>query len=248
MSAQADNCSTKDPDFNPGEYCAKIERTKNGNRMKIHDISRTTSPQTLTWEGTEQGFSMHWAEQIGVKGAVCNVSVFTNGTHTGTHLDAPLHFVPGGATVEMLDVNVLVGQAQVVEIYGRDQITAADLERAQIAPGTERVLLKTDNTRLGRLHDSVFHKDYVGIAPSGAQWLVTQGVRLVGVDYLSVGPYGDINAETHQILLGAGVVVVETLVLDEIKAGTYTLLALPPKFAELEGSPCRCLLIEGELK
>ena len=216
--------------------------------MKIYDITLTTSPWTLTWEGTEQGLSVKWAETMGTVGAACNLSVFTLGTHTGTHLDAPLHFVPGGATVEALDVNVLVGPAQVVEVYERDRITAADLAQAGIAPGTERVLFKTDNTRLGRLHDGVFHPDYVGVAPSGAEWLVTHGVRLVGVDYLSVGPYGPVNVETHRILLGAGVVVVETLVLDEVNAGAYTLVALPPKFAGLEGSPCRCLLIEGKLE
>ena len=216
--------------------------------MKIHDITLTTSPWTLTWEGTEQGFSVKWAETLGAAGAACNLSVFTLGTHTGTHLDAPRHFVPGGATVEALDVNVLVGPAQVVEVYERDRITAADLAQAGIVPGTERVLFKTDNTRLGRLRDGIFHKDYVGIAPGGAEWLVTHGVRLVGVDYLSVGPYGASNVETHRILLGAGVVVVETLVLDEVNAGAYTLVALPPKFAGLEGSPCRCLLIEGKVE
>lgn len=215
--------------------------------MKIHDITLTTSPRTLTWEGTEQGFSMQWAERLGEQGGGCNLSVLTNGTHTGTHLDAPLHFVPGGASVESLDINVLVGPAQVVEVYGRDRITAADLAQAGIMPGTSRILFKTDNTRLGRLRDGVFHPNYVGIAPSGAEWLVTHGVRLVGVDYLSVGPYGPANVETHRILLGAGVVVVETLVLDEVDAGVFTLLALPPKFAGLEGSPCRCLLIEGKL-
>ena len=216
--------------------------------MKIYDITLTTSPWTLTWEGTEQGLSVKWAETMGTVGAACNLSVFTLGTHTGTHLDAPRHFMPGGATVEALDVNVLVGPAQVVEVYERDRITAADLAQAGIAPGTERVLFKTDNTRLGRLRDGVFHPDYVGVAPSGAEWLVTHGVRLVGVDYLSVGPYGPVNVETHRILLGAGVVVVETLVLDEVNAGAYTLVALPPKFAGLEGSPCRCLLIEGKLE
>ena len=216
--------------------------------MKIHDISLTTSPQTLTWEGTEQGFSMHWAAQIGEPGAVCNLSVFTEGTHTGTHLDAPLHFVAGGNSVEALDLNVLIGPAQVAEINGRDQITAADLEIAGIERGTERILLKTDNTRLARLGDGVFHKDYVGIAPSGAQWLVTHGVRLIGVDYLSVGPYGPVNVETHRILLGAGLVVVESLVLKDISPGRYTLAVLPPKFEGLEGSPCRAVLIEGELQ
>ncbi len=216
--------------------------------MKIHDITLTTSPRTLTWEGTEQGFSVHWTETLGVAGAVCNLSVLTDGSHTGTHMDAPLHFVPGGATIEALDVNILVGPALVVEVYGRGQVTAADLMQANIGGGTERVLFKTDNTRLGRLHDGVFHKDYVGIAPSAAEWLVTRGVRLVGVDYLSVGPYGPVNVETHRILLGAGVVVVETLVLDDVGAGAYTLVALPPKFAGLEGSPCRCLLIEGKME
>ncbi len=215
--------------------------------MKIHDISLTTSPKTVTWEGTEQGFSMRWAAQIGEPDAVCNLSVFTEGTHTGTHLDAPLHFVADGNSVESLDLNVLVGPAQVVEIFGRDQITAADLEGAGIAPQTERVLLKTDNTRLGRKGDGVFHKDYVGLAPSGAQWLVARGVRLVGIDYLSIGPYGPVNVETHRIVLGAGMVVVESLVLDDIKAGEYTLIALPPKFGGLEGSPCRALLVEGKI-
>ena len=218
--------------------------------MIIHDISLTTSPQTLTWEGKEQGYSLEWMAQIGEGpgSSPCNVSIATLGMHTGTHLDAPLHFVPGGNTVAGLDVQTLVGPAQVVQIYGRESITGADLEGANIPPGTERVLLKTDNTRLGRLHKKEFDTQYVGVAPSGAHWLVTHGVKLVGVDYLSVGPYGAVNVETHRILLGAGMVVVETLVLDAINAGEYTLLALPPKFADAEGSPCRVLLVEGTFK
>jgi arylformamidase len=216
--------------------------------MIIHDISLTVSPKTVTWDGTEQGFSAHWAAKIGQHNAECNVSVLTAGTHTGTHLDAPLHFVPGGLSVDALDMNTLVGKTEVVEIYGCSLITAADLERVNFAPKAERVLLKTDNTRFGRLHDDVFHKDYTGLAPSGAEWLVHRGVHLVGIDYLSIGPYGPVNTETHKILLGAGVVVLESLVLEKIEPGEYTLLALPPKFAGLEGSPCRCLLIEGSIQ
>jgi len=215
--------------------------------MKIHDISMTTTPETVTWDGTETGFSIHWNTRMSDPGAVCNVSVLTDGAHTGTHLDAPLHFIANGGTVEMLDVNVLVGPAQVVELYGRDTITAADFDGVEIVPGTERILIKTDNTRLSRKGDGVFHEDYVGIDPSGAQWLVSHGVRLIGVDYLSVGPYGPVNIETHRILLGAGLVIVETLVLDNIAPGSYTLIALPPKFQGLEGSPCRALLLEGTL-
>lgn len=212
--------------------------------MIIHDISVTTSPRSVTWEGKERGYSLAWDVQIGPDSA-CNVSTITDGAHTGTHLDAPLHFVAGGPSVEALDVQTLVGPAQVVEIYGRAVITAADLEAAGIAPGAERVLLKTANSRRRLLSDVEFHPDYVGVAPDAARWLVAQGVRLVGVDYLSVGPYGDANVETHRILLGAGVVVVETLRLEEVGPGGYLLAALPPKFEGAEGSPCRVVLIEG---
>lgn len=212
--------------------------------MKIHDISITTSPQTLTWEGTETGFSVAWT-QTTAAGAVCSLSVISDGVHTGTHLDAPLHFVTGGKTIEMLDIDTLVGPCQVVEVYGREAVTAADCAAAGIAPGTKRVLFKTDNTRRRLLSDPQFHPEYVGIAPSAAQWLVTEGIVLVGMDYLSVGPYGDANVETHYVLLGAGVVVVETLMLEGIAPGPYFLAALPPKFAGLEGSPCRVVLMEG---
>ena len=215
--------------------------------MKIHDISLTVTEKTVTWDNTEQGFSKQWTSELGNPGEICNVSVLTTGTHTGTHLDAPLHFIPGGKSVDALDLDILVGPAQVVEIFGRDQVTSADLQGAGILPGMQRVLLKTDNTRLGRKDSPIFDEGYVGLAPSGAQWLVTHGVRLVGIDYLSIGPYGPMNTETHRIVLGAGIVVVETLVLDDIAPGMYTLIALPPKFQGLEGSPCRALLIEGEI-
>ncbi len=212
--------------------------------MKIHDISITTSPQTVTWDGTETGFSVDWT-QTTAAGAACSLSVITDGVHTGTHLDAPLHFVTGGSTVEKLSLDTLVGPCQVVEVFGRDAVTAADCLAAGIAAGTKRVLFKTDNSRRRLLSSARFHPDYVGIAPSAAQWLVTAGVLLVGMDYLSVGPYGDANVETHRVLLGAGVVVVEALMLETVAPGTYFLAALPPKFAGLEGSPCRVALIEG---
>ncbi len=215
--------------------------------MIIHDISLTVTPQMVTWDGTEQGFSARWTDQIGVKGASSSQSVLTTGAHTGTHVDAPLHFVPGGLTTDALDLSTLVGPAEVLEIYGRSPVTAADLEHANLAPKAERVLLKTDNTRFRRLHDPKFHTDYTGLAPSAAEWLVHHGIRLVGVDYLSVGPYGPVNTETHKILLGAGVVVLESLALDKIAVGEYLLIALPPKFAGLEASPCRCVLVEGGL-
>jgi arylformamidase len=210
----------------------------------IHDISITTTAKIVTWEGHEAGFEHTWMSQIG-PGSVANVSRLMVGGHTGTHLDAPLHFVAGGRTVDELDLNMLAGPAQLIALYDRPQITSADLERAQVHPETRRLLVKTDNTRRGLLQDPAFHRDYVAIAPSGAEWLVANGIVLIGVDYLSVGPYGPDNVETHQIVLGAGMVVVESLSLALVDPGVYFFAALPPKFAEIEGSPCRAILIEG---
>lgn len=213
--------------------------------MIIHDISMTVTPKTITGGGAERRFSVKSVSEIGAQGLGANLSVLTVGAHTGTHLETPLHFVPGGLSVETLTLETLVGPAEVVQIYGRNPITAADLEHTNLPPKTERVLLKTDNTRFLRLKDPEFYKDYTGLAPSGAEWLIRRGVRLVGIDYLSIGPYGPVNTETHRILLGAGMVVVEALLLDKIQPGEYLFMALPPKFAGLEASPCRCLLIEG---
>ena len=216
--------------------------------MIIHDISLMVTPQTITGAGLERRFSARQVSETGPGGMGATISVLTVGAHTGTHLEAPSHFVPGGLSMDSVDLSVLIGPAEVVRIYGRSVITAADLEHANIPAQTERVLLQTDNTRFRRLQDGVFHQDYAGLAPSGAEWLVHHGARLVGIDYLSIGPYGPVNTETHRILLGAGVVIAESLVLDKIPPGEYTLLALPPKFSGLEASPCRCLLVEGELR
>jgi arylformamidase len=212
--------------------------------MKIHDISIVTSPETLTWEGTETGYSHAFTLKMS-EGAVCNLSVITDGVHCGTHLDSPLHFIDGGPTVDALDLNDMIGPAVVVEIASDGNVTGEDLDRAGIPAGTKRLILKTENTRRKRLGDGVFHYDYSGLAPSGATWLVEHGIRLVGIDYLSIGPYGDENPVTHKILLGAGLVIVETLDLTKVTPGLYFLVALCPKLAGVEGSPCRAVLIEG---
>ncbi len=209
--------------------------------MTIHDISLTATPGMVTWENAEPALSLRWDSVIGA-GSACNTSFLHGGSHTGTHLDAPLHFMPGGGCVPDLDLQTLIGPARVVEVFGHAQITAAALDAAAIPAGTERLLFKTDNTRRGLLHDPQFHPEYVGVAPDAALWLVGRGVRLVGVDYLSVGPYGPANVETHRTLLDAGVVVVEGLVLTDIAPGAYLFAALPPKVAGAEGSPCRAVL------
>jgi arylformamidase len=209
--------------------------------MKFYDISLTITPDMVTWENAEEALSLRWDTVIGAD-STCNVSSFQGGSHAGTHLDAPLHFIAGGDSVPDLDLQTLIGPATVVEIFGSPQITATNLNEAAIPPGTIRVLFKTDNTRRGLLDDPQFHPEYVAVAPDAAEWLVEHGVDLVGIDYLSVGPYGPQNTKTHQTLLGAGVIVVEGLALADIPPGDYMLAVLPPKIAGAEGSPCRAVL------
>jgi arylformamidase len=211
--------------------------------MVIHDISLAVSPKTITWDGVELGFSPLWTCRIG-PGSDCNVSMWTVGAHTGTHVDAPLHFVANGGDIAGLDLNTLVGPTQVVEILGTQEITPDDLDAAGIGEDIVRVIFKTDNTQRRLVHDTKFHADYTGVGSEAAAWLVAHGVKLVGVDYLSVGVYGEKNTKVHQTLLGAGVVILETLSLDGVAPGRYLLAALPPKIADIEGSPCRAILIE----
>lgn len=211
--------------------------------MIIHDISVTATPSTVTWEGTEQGHAVTWLAEIG-PASVAALSAQSFGSHTGTHLDAPRHFIPGGRTTDQIDINALVGPAELVEIAG-NSVSVEELEKADLPIDTRRLLFKTSNTHRRLLADPQFHNDYVGIDPAAAQWMVDRGIVLVGIDYLSIGPYGSANIDTHRILLGAGVVAVEGLLLSDVAPGRYFLAALPPKFAGVEGMPCRVILIEG---
>lgn len=213
--------------------------------MPIHDITFPITPGMVTWNDSEAGCLLDWVVQIDGE-SPCNVSTVTLGSHLGTHLDAPLHFIAGGATVETLDLNRLIGACLVVELpdLAQPNITAADLEKAAIPAGARRLLFKTSNSRRRFLEDSRFHREFVAIAPDAARWLVARGVELVGVDYLSVGSAVDgTGVETHQILLSAGVIAVEGLYLSDIQPGLFRLICLPLRVAGAEGGPVRAVLI-----
>lgn len=216
--------------------------------MPIHDITFPITCDMVTWNDAEAGCALEWVLQIEEGGSPCNVSTVSLGSHLGTHLDAPLHFIAGGATVETLDLNRLIGACLVVELPDLPQlnITAADLDKAHIPVATKRVLFKTSNSRRRFLEDRKFHREFVAIAPDAASWLVAHGIELVGVDYLSVGSAVDgTGTETHRILLGAGVVAVEGLYLCDISPGLYQLICLPLKITGAEGGPVRAVLISG---
>lgn len=209
--------------------------------MKIHDISLGISPGMVVWPNNP-GVELERVNRI-EDGANSNVSRLALGVHTGTHLDAPVHFVPGATGVEALPLEVLIGRCLVVHLPRTRRITATDLSAAGIAANTRRLLIKTRNSAYWARGDSEFHTDFVAIDPAGAQWLVDRGLELVGVDYLSVAPWKE-SRPTHQILLNAGVVVVEGLDLAKVKPGRYELTCLPLKLIGSDGSPCRAILVE----
>lgn len=159
--------------------------------------------------------------------------------HTGTHIDAPLHYVPGGETVDNMPFDATVGPARVVAVTGEaidhDVVAALDVQ-----PG-ERLLFQTTNSARCWC-GACFRKRFVAVTPDGARALVERGVRTVGIDYLSIGPYGAEGDETHRILLGAGVWVIEGLNLSGVEPGVWELVCLPLKIDAGDGAPARAAL------
>lgn len=211
--------------------------------MRIYDVSLPVSEQLVTWPGDPrpelERIATLQAQGINLTRLACSA-------HTGTHVDAPNHLIAGGATVEALPLDVLIGPAYVIALPDVRRITSQILAGLDWPADARRVLFKTDNSRLwaGPGADA-FQPDFVAITPDAARWLVARGVRLVGVDYLSVESYQAQGADpypTHRILLSAGVVIVEGLNLAEVPAGAYELLCLPLKLVGADGAPARVIL------
>jgi arylformamidase len=159
----------------------------------------------------------------------------------GTHVDAPRHFLETGSTVEQLPLEVMVGPSFVAYLPEVEGITAGVLADLNLPFGTKRLLLRTRNSELWAAETTEFRKDYVALTDEAAQWLVAQGISLIGVDYLSVQRYGD-GPLTHQILLNAGIVILEGLNLADVEPGPYELICLPLKLVDAEGAPARVVL------
>jgi arylformamidase len=211
--------------------------------MTIHDISLTISPNLPTWPG-DPDLELERVESMD-HGAHVNVTRLGASVHLGTHVDAPHHFLNDGRTVENLPLDVLTGPCYVVQLPdGVEAITSEVLDRTEITPGMERILFGTRNSHLWARGESKFQTDFVAITEDGAEWLVERGIKLVGVDYLSVAPYGD-SAPTHTVLLKAGIVVVEGLNLSQVMRGFYDLYCLPLKIAGSDGAPARAILIQS---
>ena len=169
-----------------------------------------------------------------------NLSALALGSHTGTHVDAPYHFIEDGLTLDQIPLQVFVGEALVIEITNPESISVAELRGHPIA-SAERVLFKTHNS--SALSRNGFRKDSVYIEEGAAEYLVRQGVRLVGIDHLSVDQYGAESSPAHHSLLGHGVVILEGADLSSVEPGTYTLVCLPLKVTGAEGAPVRAILM-----
>jgi arylformamidase len=213
-----------------------------GGKMHIYDISLTISDDLPVWPGDSEILVERVVKME--EGATSNVSHLSMSAHVGTHVDAPFHFLGGDApTVERLPLEVLIGRAYVLSLGDEvDLVTASVLERAGVPPRTRRLLIKTRNSALWARRESEFRTDFVALSADGARYLVGRGVKLVGVDYLSVAPF-DQGAPTHKILLGAGIVALEGLDLSGVSSGRYMLYCLPLKVAGADGAPARAILI-----
>lgn len=212
--------------------------------MEIIDITAPVSPRSVMWPGQEppsQEFVKHTD-----RGDSNTLSRWEMSAHTGTHVDARMHFIPGGWTMESLELSRVFGPCRVVDLtHVEGHVARADLEAAEVA-GTVRLLFKTRSTERDLLSRGEFAEDYVGISRDAAEYLVEIGVETVGVDYLSVEPFEDKEFNTHHTLLGADVVILEGLALGDVEPGEYLLACLPLKLAGSDGSPARAILVRGD--
>jgi len=174
------------------------------------------------------------------KGDSSNVSQLSMGSHTGTHMDAPLHFIPGAAGLDQMELSATIGLARVIGINDPESITVPELEGHNIQAG-ERILFKTLNSS-ARWAQEPFAANFVYIATDSARYLAGKGIRTVGVDYLSVGGYKNNGSDVHKALLGAGVWIIEGLQLYGIETGHYEMVCLPLRILGADGAPARAIL------
>jgi arylformamidase len=208
--------------------------------MKLHDVTVAISNELPVYPG-DPAIQITRVMSL-EKGDIARVSHLSFSTHIGTHIDPPYHFMQDGMPADQLPLDVFIGPARVVDVGPARVIDAALLDRFDL-DGVTRLLFKTRNSRLWR-ETNEFQKDFVYLETDGAELLVGRGIRLVGIDYLSIEKFDFDKPTTHWTLLGAGVVIVEGLDLSEVGAGDYELICLPLKIKDGDGGPARVVLRE----
>jgi arylformamidase len=210
--------------------------------MEIYDVSVPLSSATPIYPGDPGIEVKQWKDLA--NGDAANVSLLHFGLHSGTHVDAPAHFIEGGVKVEALPLESLIGEAEVVEVAEHIQVIDENVISAKCIRGSRRVLFKTRNSSFWNNPEQGFRVDYTYIDSAGARRLVESGIKLVGVDYLSVEGFNTEKYETHHILLSNNIVILEGLDLRSVSAGLYELICLPLKIAggRGDGAPARTVL------
>jgi len=207
--------------------------------MKYYDISLNLSAETARWV-TSTPFELVERRRMS-RGEHNNTSAASMSVHAGTHVDAPFHFVADGVTIELLPLETFFGPAIVHEVDAERYITEEHVASIRLE-GEGRVLFKTRNSRL--LHQPAYDPDFVAFSVEAARALVQRGVRLVGLDYLSVAHAGEEQVPVHRAFLDHGVVLLEGIDLSEIEPGRYELICFPIRLRGSDGAPCRAVLRE----
>jgi len=205
------------------------------------DVTATLDPATTPVYEGDAPMKFEFLKDMR-KGDALTLSKYSLGAHSGTHIDAPMHFVRDGAPIDRVSLEPLIGPARVIDIPDHVQaINAVELNRHQWR-GAQRVIFRTRSSLRGWMHSSTFHRDFAYIAPDAAQMLADAGVQLVGIDYISAEQFGAPAPSTHRILLGRGIPIVEGLELESVGPGDYDFIVLPMKVAGHEAAPARAVL------
>jgi arylformamidase len=207
--------------------------------MKYYDISLNLSAETARW-ATSPPFELDERRRMS-RGDHNNSSAATMSLHAGTHMDAPFHFVPDGKTIDQLPLDLFIGPALVHAVETKRYIEAKHVEAIELH-GMTRVLFKTRNSEL--LQRAQYEADFVAFSVEAAEALVKRGVKLVGLDYLSVAHAGEEQVPVHRAFLDRGVALLEGVDLSEIKPGCYELICFPLRIRGVDGAPCRAVLRE----
>jgi arylformamidase len=210
--------------------------------MRIYDVTVRLKEGMATYAGTEPGPVLDFHSRI-ERGDSANVSALSLGSHTGTHVDAPDHFLDNGLTVESIPAEHLIGPALVVEYAGESDITANDLDLLSIPPATTRLLVKTRNGSFW--DDDAFHPEFIGFDDTAGPWLADRGMVLVGIDYMSIEKFRSPTHAVHHALLAKRAVLLEGLDLREVPPGEYFLVCAPLPVVGADGAPARCFLLDG---
>jgi arylformamidase len=205
------------------------------------DVSAPIDPQTTPVYPGNAPIKLEFQRQFD-RGDKLTLSTYSFGAHTGTHVDAPLHFIKGGASIDKVPVERFIGPVRVIDCSAEARvIDAAELNKHDWH-GARRIFFRTRNSRNGWMTDPKFHEDFTYLAPDAAQLLADAGVELVGIDYLSIEIFNAPDPRTHHILLGKGIPVVEGLWLTDVQPGDYALILLPLRVSGHEAAPARAFL------